>query len=84
MLILNEDHLRRTLIRYLEHYNTARPHRSIGQLSPSQAETGPPTSIDLADQRVHRRAIPGGLNQRDRDTRVRRLPAQTTGIGPCS
>ncbi|MGP3965075.1 transposase [Nonomuraea sp. 3N208] len=61
MLILNEHHLRRTLIRYLEHYNTVRPHRGIGQLSPSQAEAGPPTPIDLADQRVHRRAILGGL-----------------------
>ncbi|MEV4176344.1 integrase core domain-containing protein [Nonomuraea sp. NPDC049709] len=37
-LILNEQHLRRTLTRYLEHYNSARPHRGIGQLSPSQAE----------------------------------------------
>ncbi|MEV1168878.1 hypothetical protein [Nonomuraea sp. NPDC049784] len=43
MLILNEHHLRRTLTRYLAHYNTARPHRGIEQLSPSQAETGPPT-----------------------------------------
>ncbi|WP_373869724.1 integrase core domain-containing protein [Acrocarpospora pleiomorpha] len=30
MLILNEQHLRRTLTRYLEHYNTARPHRGSG------------------------------------------------------
>ncbi|MBF8188155.1 transposase [Nonomuraea sp. K274] len=61
MLILNERHLRRTLIRYPEHYNTARPHRGIGQLSPAQAETGPPTPIDLAKHRAHRRPILGGL-----------------------
>jgi transposase InsO family protein len=61
VLILNEQHLRRTLTRYLAHYNTARPHRGIRQLSPAQAETGPPTPIDLADQRVHHRAILGGL-----------------------
>ncbi|MGW0808209.1 integrase core domain-containing protein [Nonomuraea sp. NPDC002799] len=61
MLILNEQHLRRTLTRYLAHYNTIRPHRGIGQLSPSQAEAGPPTPIDLADHGVHRRAILGGL-----------------------
>ncbi|GAA1022766.1 hypothetical protein Aple_086930 [Acrocarpospora pleiomorpha] len=61
MLILNEQHLRRALTRYLQHYNTARPHRGIGQLSPSQAESGPPTPIDLATHRVHRRAIHGGL-----------------------
>ncbi|WP_214322970.1 integrase core domain-containing protein [Nonomuraea sediminis] len=61
MLILNERHLRRTLTRYLEHCNTARPHRGIGQLSPLQAETGPPTPIDLAGHRVHRSSILGGL-----------------------
>ncbi|MFI6909608.1 integrase core domain-containing protein [Nonomuraea sp. NPDC050394] len=60
-LILNEQHLRRTLTRYLEYYNTGRPHRGIGQLSPSQAETGPPSPVDLASHRVHRRAILGGL-----------------------
>ncbi|MDP4511556.1 integrase core domain-containing protein [Nonomuraea turcica] len=61
MLILNEHHLRRALTRYLGHYNTARPHRGIGQLCPSQAETGPPTPIDLARHEVHRRAVLGGL-----------------------
>jgi hypothetical protein len=44
-----------------EHFNAARPHRGIGQLSPAQAETGPPTPIDLTNQRVHRSAILGGL-----------------------
>ncbi|MEU4835996.1 integrase core domain-containing protein [Streptosporangium sp. NPDC023615] len=61
VLILNEQHLRRTLTRYLEHYNTVRPHRGIGQLCPSQAETGPSIPIDLAGHHVHRRAILGGL-----------------------
>ncbi|MEV0164608.1 integrase core domain-containing protein [Nonomuraea fuscirosea] len=61
MLILNERHLRRTLTRYLEHYNTARPHRSIGQLCPAQAETRPPTPINLASHQLRRRAILGGL-----------------------
>jgi hypothetical protein len=60
-LILNEQHLRRTLTRYLEHDNSARPHRGIGQLSPSQAEAGPPSPVDLAGHRVHRRTILGGL-----------------------
>ncbi|WP_433445547.1 integrase core domain-containing protein [Nonomuraea sp. CA-141351] len=36
-LILHEQHLRRTLSRYLEHYNTARPHRGIGQLCQSSS-----------------------------------------------
>ncbi|WP_200824986.1 integrase core domain-containing protein [Nonomuraea solani] len=36
MLILNEHPLHRTLTRYLAPYNTGRPHRGIGRLSPSQ------------------------------------------------
>jgi hypothetical protein len=78
MLILNERHLRRTLTRYLAHYNTARPHRGIGQLSPSQAETSPPTPIDLADHRVHRTAILGGLIKRVPDHQLIRWRADTT------
>jgi putative transposase len=34
LLIVNEQHLRRVLTGYLMHYNTARPHRALGQLSP--------------------------------------------------
>jgi hypothetical protein len=60
-LILNERHLRRTLTRYLEHYNGHRPHRALSQLCPSQAEAGPPHAINLAEHRVHRRAVLGGL-----------------------
>ncbi|MFA3842759.1 integrase core domain-containing protein [Streptomyces aureus] len=56
-LILNEGHLRRTLTRYLEHYNEHRPHRALSQLCPSQAEAGPPHAIDLAEHRVHRTAV---------------------------
>jgi putative transposase len=40
LLIANEHHLRPVLTEYLRHYNTARPHRAIGQLTPAQA--GPP------------------------------------------
>ncbi|MFD4709202.1 integrase core domain-containing protein [Streptomyces sp. NPDC058430] len=60
-LILNERHLRRTLTRYLEHYNGHRPHRALSQLCPTQAEAGPPHPIDPAEHRVHRTAILGGL-----------------------
>jgi transposase InsO family protein len=61
MLIINEDHLRRTLTTYLAHRNEARPHRALGQLTPAQAETGPPTPINLADHRIRRKTILGGL-----------------------
>src|ERR1039458_10753732 len=42
LLIINEHHLHRVLTEYLLHYNTARPHRSLGQLAPAQAPTRPP------------------------------------------
>src|SRR4051812_2896257 len=37
VLILNERHLRRILTIYLHHFNTVRPHRTLGQLAPAQA-----------------------------------------------
>ena len=50
LLIVDEHHLRRVLTEYLLHYNTARPHRSFGQLAPAQAGTRPP-EINLAEYR---------------------------------
>ena len=45
---------------YLQHYKTARPHRTLGQLPPAQAGT-PPPQIDLAQHRVRRKQVLGGL-----------------------
>ena len=53
--------LRRVLTEYLVHYNTTRPHRSLGQLAPAQAGTCPPEPVNLAEHRIHRRQILGGL-----------------------
>jgi transposase InsO family protein len=61
LLIVNEQHLRRVLTAYLMHYNRARPHRSLGQLTPAQAETRPPEPINLAEHRIHRKQILGGI-----------------------
>jgi putative transposase len=61
VLIVNEHHLRRALTEYLQHYNAARPHRSLGQLTPAQAETQHPQAINLAEHRIHRRQVLGGL-----------------------
>ena len=61
VLIINERHLRRILTVYLHHFNTARPHRTLGQLAPAHTETGPPQVINLADYPVHRRPILDGL-----------------------
>jgi putative transposase len=63
VLIVNEHHLRRAVTEYLRHYNAARPHRSPGQLTPAQAETRPPQSINLAEHQIHRRQVRGGLTQ---------------------
>ncbi|MGH3806985.1 MAG: integrase core domain-containing protein [Pseudonocardiaceae bacterium] len=61
ILIVNERHLRRTLAVYLQHFNTARPHRTLGQLAPAQAETQSPHVINLVDHQIHRRPILDGL-----------------------
>jgi putative transposase len=61
VLIVNEGHLRRILSIYLHHFNTARPHRTLGQLAPAQAEIGPPPVANLADCQVRRRPILAGL-----------------------
>jgi hypothetical protein len=61
LLIVNEHHLRRVLTEYLRHYNTARPHRALSQLTPAQADTRPPEPINLADHRIRRKQILGGL-----------------------
>ena len=61
LLIIDEQHLHRVLTEYLMHYNTTRPHRSLGQLTPAQAETCPPEPVNLAEHRIHRKQILGGL-----------------------
>lgn len=61
MLIVNEHHLRQVLTEYLIHYNTARPHRSLDQLTPAQAGTRPPEPVDLAGFRIRRKQVLGGL-----------------------
>jgi putative transposase len=61
ILILHEQHARRVLTEWLRHYAHGRPHRSLGQLTPDQAEHAPPAPINLAEHRVHRRAILGGI-----------------------
>lgn len=62
LLIVNEHHLRQVLTEYLIRYYTARPHRSLGQLTPAQVDRQPPEPINLADHRVRRKQVLGGLN----------------------
>ena len=60
LLIVDEHHLRLVLTEYLIHYNTARPHRTLGQLPPAQAHAWP-LQIDLAEHRLRRKQVLGGL-----------------------
>ena len=61
LLIVNEHHLRRVLTEYLRHYNGARPHRALGQLTPAQADTQRPEPINIAEYRIRRKQVLGGL-----------------------
>src|SRR5580704_7707157 len=63
LLLVNEHHLQRVLTEYLRHYNTARPHRSLGQLTPAQIDSQPPEPINLADHRLRRKQVLGGLTR---------------------
>ena len=57
LLIINEHHLHHVLGEYLRHYNTARPHRTLDQLTPAQAETRPPEPVNLAEHRIRRKQV---------------------------
>ena len=67
VLVVNERHLSQVLhlsqvvTIYLHHFNTARPHRTLRPLTPTQTEAHPPTMINLANHQVRRRAILHGL-----------------------
>jgi putative transposase len=52
LLIVNEQHLHWALAEYLRHYDTAWPHRSLGQLTPAQAGACPPEPVNLAEHRI--------------------------------
>jgi putative transposase len=60
MLIRNRRHLERVLTVYVEHYNTARPHRGISLGVP--AAEGEPAPASLAQiRRIDRVDVLGGL-----------------------
>ena len=68
LLIVNEHHLRRVLTEYLLHYNTARPHRALGQLKltpgrrrSTSLSTGSVKNESSADSRTSTRSPPDSL-----------------------
>jgi putative transposase len=60
LLIVGKYCLRRVLVEYLRHYNSARPHRPLGRLAPVQAHIRP-LEINLAEHRIRRKQVLGGL-----------------------
>jgi len=59
-LVWNRRHLEQILATYIEHYNTARPHRGIDLNLPVPSTNCPPTPIKLL-QHVQRTDLLGGL-----------------------
>jgi putative transposase len=59
-LIWNRHHLHRVLTRYVEHYNTGRPHRSLDLDPPVPAPPATVTTPPITG-RVERIDIPDGL-----------------------
>jgi hypothetical protein len=57
MLIPGERHLQSVLAEYARHYNGRRPHRGR-QLRPPRPDH---PVADFAQERIKRRAVPGGL-----------------------
>lgn len=57
MLIYNEQHARRVLAEYAEHYNTARPHRALQLRAPADD----PDVVPFPAQQIHRHNVLGGL-----------------------
>ncbi|MFZ0170733.1 MAG: integrase core domain-containing protein [Acidimicrobiales bacterium] len=60
-VLLGRRHLEVVLAEYVEHYNRHRPHRSLNQRSPSNADA-PPTPIgDISPTHLRRTDVLGGL-----------------------
>ncbi|MBO3747512.1 integrase core domain-containing protein [Streptosporangiaceae bacterium NEAU-GS5] len=57
MLIFSERQLRKVLSEYIQHYNSHRPHRSLGQRPPDPR----PEVLDLEYTQVTRREVLGGV-----------------------
>jgi hypothetical protein len=93
ILIVNERHLRQILTVYLHHFNTTRPHRTLGQLAPVHTETQPPCdqprrppdSPQTDPQRTHQRVSPRRMTEPDAtnlQVKPRILYSSPTGSPP--
>jgi transposase InsO family protein len=64
MLIYNEQHARRVLAEYAEHYNSGRPHRALQLRAPADD----PDVIPFPAQHIQRHDVLSGLIHEYRDT----------------
>jgi transposase InsO family protein len=61
VLVLDERHLERVLKEYVAHYNTERPHRSLGLVPPVAGAPAPLAPL-TASERIVARPVLGGLH----------------------
>jgi putative transposase len=62
IMIMNEGHLKRVLLEYVEYYNSARPHQGIGQQIPVRlALPGLPPQCGPTRGDIHKRDVLGGI-----------------------
>ena len=61
MLILGRRHLEAVLGEYVEHYNSHRPHRSLSQRAPSNADVDSGPIGDVNAEQLRRTDVLGGL-----------------------
>jgi transposase InsO family protein len=61
MLILGRRHLEAVLREYVKHYNQHRPHRSLGQRAPSNADAAPAPTREPYGAHIRRANVLGGL-----------------------
>jgi hypothetical protein len=90
LLIVNVHHLRQVLAEYLRHYNSARPYRALGQLTPAQAglpatradqRGGAPDPPQTSPRRTHPR-VPRRRMSAHAATEERRSPARIVFPSP--
>jgi hypothetical protein len=61
MLIIGRRHLEAVLGEYVEHYNTHRPHRSLGQRAPFAGDAARVLTYDANSTHLQRTDVLGGL-----------------------
>jgi putative transposase len=61
VLIVGRRHLEAVVREYVEHYNSHRPHRSLGQFPPQPKDLAPAVLRNVDPSKVERTTRPGGV-----------------------